>query len=171
MPMDLNAPMGGVNPGFDALQRQRGQLIRDAENAARYASSFISFKTTGWGEFLSPEAQYFTTTFVERPFVSHCFSLDGDDLIEGRYPRVTAGVHKWVLDGDGFYRGAWLFFAIETLGIQSQQTYVLPQNESTSIGLVSVPSPLAADPNYEIIHDFTFTGTAMKAIPAYLLEG
>lgn len=168
--MNLNAPVGGVDPGFAALQRQRGQLQRDAENAARYASSFVSYKTTGWGQFLAPDAQYFTTTFVERPFVSHAFSLDGDDLVDGRYPRVTAGVHKWLIDGDGFYRGAWLFFVIETLGVQSQPTYVLPQSESDTVGLVSVPVPIPADPNYEILHDFTFTGTAMKAIPAYLLE-
>lgn len=171
--MSFNVPLpstGVVTPGFQALERQRAQIIRDSENAARYASSYVSFKTTGWGEFVSPDCQYFTTTFVKRPSVSHGVSLDGDTLVAGRFPRVTAGVHKWLINTDGFYIGAWLFFVIETLGVQTSRTYVLPQTESEKVGVVSIPVPLPADPNYELIHDFTFTGIAMKAIPAHLLE-
>lgn len=169
--MSINAPMPGTRPGFEALQQQRAQVYRDAENAARYASSFVSFKTHGWGEFLSPEAQYFTTTFVKRPSVAHSFSLDGDELVEGRFPRVTAGVHKWLQDEQGFYTGAWLFFVIETMGLEFQRTLILPQSESDSVGVATVPYPVVPDPMYDIEHDFTFTGIAMKAIPAHLLEG
>ena len=169
--MNLNPPaLTPVSPGFAALEQRRAQLTRDAENSARYASSYVSYKTTGWGEFISEECQRFTTTFTKRPSVSHSFSLDGDELIDGRFPRVTAGVHKWLQDNDDFYIGAWVFFVIETFGVQSQPAYVLPTSESQRVGLVSLPVPLPADPNYEILHDFTFTGVAMKAIPAYLLE-
>lgn len=167
--MNLN-PVTGVAPGFAALEQRRGLLGQHAENSARYASAYVSFKTTGWGEFVSEECQRFTTTFTKRPSVSHSLSLDGDELVEGRFPRVTAGVHKWLQDGDGFYIGAWLFFVIETLGVQAQDTYVLPMSEADRVGLVVGNFPVVADPMYEIIHDFTFTGIAMKAIPAYLLE-
>lgn len=167
--MNLNPPQSRVMPGFEALEQRRSQIHRDAENAARYASSFVSFKTTGWGEFVSPEAQYFTTTFVRRPSVSHCMSLDGDALVTGRFPRVTAGVHKWLTDVNGFYTGAWLFFVVETMGMQFQDAYVMPTSESESVGMVSMEVPIPADPNYDILHDFTFTGIAMKAIPSHLL--
>ena len=130
----------------------------------------MSFTTTGWGEFEAPDAQYFTTTFVKRPSVAHSFSIDGDTLVDGRFPRVTAGVQKWLQDERGFYTGAWLFFVIETMGMQFQPTYVLPTDSDGMVGTVSVPYPIPADPNYTIIHDFTFTGIAMKAIPAHLLE-
>lgn len=163
--------MSMVNPGFEAMEQRRHQLMTNAENSARYASSFITYKTTGWGEFLCDEAEYFTTTFVKQPSVSHSFSMDGDTLIEGRYPRVTAGVHKWLQDSDGFYTGAWLFFVVETVGVQGRDTYVLPTAADGSVvGLVTAPVPIPADPNYEIIHSFTFTGVAMKAMPAHILE-
>lgn len=168
--MNLNPPSSPILPGFEALEQRRSQIHRDSENAARYASSFVSYKTTGWGEFVSPEIQYFTTTFTRRPSVAHSLSLDGDELVAGRFPRVTAGVHKWLRDTDGFYIGAWLFFVVETMGMQFQDTYVLPTSESETVGVVSVDVPLAADPGYEILHDFTFTGIAMKAIPSHLLE-
>lgn len=159
-----------IEPGFDALETRRSHLLSVAENSARYASSFITYKTTGWGEFLCDEAEYFTTTFVKQPSVSHSFSMDGDTLVEGRFPRVTAGVHKWIQDADGFYTGAWLFFVVETTGIQGRQTYVLPTSADGSVGLVTAPNPIPPDPNYEIVHSFTFTGVAMKSIPAHILE-
>lgn len=154
-----------VQPGFQALEQRRAQLQQVAENSARYASSYVTFTTTGWGEFLSPECQYFTTTFVERPSVSHGFSVDGDKLIEGRFPRVTAGVHKWLQDENGFYTGAWLFFVVETMGLQWQDIYVMPTAADGKVGTVHMKTPIPPDPNYTLIHDFTFTGVAMKSLP------
>ena len=159
-----------VDPGFQAQEQRRGFLEATRENSARYASAYVSYQTTGWGEFLSPDCQRFTTTFVKRPSVAHSLSIDGDDLVDTRYPRVTAGVHKWLQDERGFYIGAWLFFVVETFGLQTQPTYVMPTDSDGAVGTVAMPYPAAADPNYTIIHDFTFTGVAMKAIPAYLLE-
>jgi hypothetical protein len=159
-----------IEPGFQAQEQRRGQMEAVRENSARYASAYVSYRTTGWGEFMAPDCQRFTTTFVKRPSVSHSCSLDGDELVDGRYPRITAGVHKWLQDDRGFYTGAWLFFVIETMGLQSQQVFVQNADADNTVGLVAVPHPIAADPNYDIVHDFTFTGVAMKAIPAHLLE-
>lgn len=161
-----------TDPGFAALEQRRSRLDAIAENSARYASSFVTFTTTGWGEKQSPDCQRFTTTFVRRPSVSHCMSLDGDKLVDGRFPRVTAGVHRWLQDEQGFYLGAWLFFVIETVGLQGLDHYVMP----TGQGSVTVPAlsggstpALPSDPNYTIIHDFTFTGVAMKSLPTKAL--
>jgi hypothetical protein len=159
-----------IEPGFQASEQRRSYLEATKENSARYASAYVSYITTGWGEYQAPDVQYFTTTFVKRPSVAHSFSLDGDELVDGRYPRVTAGVHKWLQDERGFYTGAWLMFVIETVGAQFQPTYVLPTDSDGYVGVVSVPVPIPPDPNYVITHDFTFTGVAMKAIPAHLLE-
>ena len=158
-----------IEPGFQAQEQRRGQLEAIRENGSRYASAYVSYQTTGWGEFLSPDCQRFTTTFVKRPSVSHSLSLDGDTLVDGRFPRVTAGVHRWLQDDQGFYIGAWLFFVVETLGLQSQSLYVLPTDSDGLIGTVNMPVPIPPDPKYTIVHDFTFTGVAMKAIPAHLL--
>ena len=157
-------------PGFPALEQRRSHLQSVAENTARYASSFVTWKTEGWGEFLCDEVQYFDTTFIKQPSVAHSFSLDGDVLVPGRFPRVTAGVHKWLTNHEGFFTGAWLFFVVETTGIQNRATYVLPTSADGSVGLVTAPVPIPPDPNYEIVHSFIFTGVAMKAIPAYILE-
>ena len=159
-----------VNPGFQAAEQRRGYLQSVAENNARYASAFVSFKTTGWGEFQSPDAQRFTTTFIKRPSVAHSLSVDGDKLVKGRFPRVTAGVHEWLRDSNGFYIGAWLFFVVETLGLQDQKTFVMPTSATGTVNLVSLPTPAVPDPKYDLIHDFTFTGVAMKALPSNLLD-
>ena len=159
-----------VDPGFQAQEQRRGQVEAIRENSARYASSYVSYQTTGWGEFLAPDCQRFTTTFVKRPSVAHACSIDGDTLVDGRFPRITAGVHKWLQNDQGFYIGAWLFFVVETFGLQSQPTFVMPTDSDGAVATVALPYPTPADPNYSIIHDFTFTGVAMKAIPAHLLE-
>ena len=158
-----------VQPGWEALEQRRGLLQQTSENSARYASSFVSFNTTGWGEFISPDCQYFTTTFIDRPSVAHCLSIDGDDLVEGRFPRVTAGVHKWLQDERGHYTGAWLFFVIETMGLQFQEIYVMPTPADGEVGTVHMPSAIPPDPGYHMIHDFTFTGIAMKSLPSHSL--
>lgn len=154
-----------AQPGFRAAEQRRAEVTRVTENSARYASAFVSFQTTGWGEFVADTAVKFTTTFIERPAVAHAFSLDGDTLVEGRFPRVSAGVHKWLQDERGHYIGAWLFFVVETMGLQFQDTYIMPTPADGNVGTVHIKTPIQADPGYVLIHDFTFTGTAMKAIP------
>lgn len=154
---------------FQAQEQRRRHLLDTSENSARYASSFITWHTHGWGEFQSPNVQYFDTTFMEVPSISHCFYIDGDALVPGRFPRVTAGVHRWVQNERGHYTGAWLFFVIETVGLQFTSTYVLPTAVDGNVALVSATVPKPPDPNYDLIHSFTFTGVAMKTLPSTAL--
>ena len=65
---------------FVAQEQRRRFLTDTSENSARYASSFVTFSTSGWGEFQSPDCQYFDTTFVGAPSISHSFYIDGDAL-------------------------------------------------------------------------------------------
>jgi hypothetical protein len=139
-----------VDPGFQALEQRRGQLDAIRENTSRLATCQLSFHTHGWGEFKLPTAAYFTSTFVTRPFVAAGCSIDGDALVPTRFPRVTAGVYRWMTDVKGFYRGAWVFFVVDT-----RSPYL-----STTVD---------NDPGYDLIHDLQFTGIAIKALPGYLL--
>lgn len=158
-----------VQPGFQAMEQRRRFQLDTSENSARYASSFVTFNTTGWGEFQSPDCQYFDTTFIRPPSISHSFFVDGDDLIDGRFPRITAGVYRWALNERGFYIGAWLVFVVETMGMQFQKTYVLPTAVDGNVGVVNVKVPADPDPGYKIVHTFTFTGVAMKSLPSAAL--
>jgi hypothetical protein len=158
-----------VQPGFQASEQRRGQLLHTAENSARYASSFITFSTSGWGEFQSPNAQYFDTTFIRVPSISHSFYIDGDTLVDGRFPRVTAGVHRWVQNERGHYTGAYLFFVVETVGLQFQSIYVLPTAADGNVALVAAKVPVPPDPDYDLVHSFTFTGVAIKSLPSRAL--
>jgi hypothetical protein len=143
--------MSPVTPGFQASELRRGQIDATRENTARLAISQCSFTSHGWGEFKVPEVAYFTSTFIERPSVSCGSSIDGDLLIPTRFPRVTAGVYRWLTDVKGFYTGAWVYFTIDT-----QSPYIA--------------TTVIADPGYDLIHDVTFIGVAIKALPAHLLD-
>lgn len=140
-----------IEPGFQALEQRRSQLDAIRENSSRLATSRLTFTTHGWGEIKLPDVSYFSGTFIERPGVATGFCIDGDALVPTRFPRVTAGVYKWLQDSSGFYIGAWVFLVVDT-----QSSFI----ETT----------VAADPGYDLIHDFTFTGVATKALPAHLLE-
>jgi len=152
-----------------AQELRRRQVMDTLENGARYASSFVSFNTSGWGEFQSPKAQYFDTTFIKVPSISHSFYIDGDSLVDGRFPRVTAGVHRWVQNERGHYVGAYLFFVVETVGLQFQSIYVLPTAADGNVSLVAAKVPVPPDPDYDLVHSFTFTGIAMKTLPSRAL--
>lgn len=154
---------------FLAQEQRRRFLTDTAENSARYASSFVTFHTSGWGEFQSPDAQYFDTTFIKVPSIAHSFYMDGDALVDGRFPRVTAGVYRWVQNERDHYIGAYLFFVVETTGLQFQATYVLPTAADGNVALVSSKVPVPPDPNYDLVHSFTFTGVAMKTLPSRAL--
>jgi hypothetical protein len=140
-----------VEPGFQALEQRRGQLDAIRENSARLATAQLSFTTHGWGEFKLPEVAYFSATFIERPSVSYGMSIDGDALIPTRFPRVTAGVYRWLQDVKGFYIGAWVFFVVDT-----QSPFIT--------------TTVTSDPGYDLIHDLQFTGIAAKILPAHLLD-
>jgi len=141
-----------IDPGFQALEQRRGQLDAIRENSARLATAQLSFTTHGWGEFKLPEVAYFGVTFIERPLLASGVSIDGDALIPTRFPRVTAGVYRWLQDVKGFYIGAWVFFVVDT-----QSSFI-----TTSV---------TSDPGYDLVHDLQFTGIAAKILPAHLLDG
>jgi len=84
--------------------------------------------------------------------VSYGMSIDGDALVPTRFPRVTAGVYRWLQDTKGFYTGCWVFFVVDT-----QSSFIA--------------TTVTSDPGYDLIHDLSFTGIAAKILPAHLLDG
>ena len=140
-----------TEPGFDALEWRRAHLDQIRENTSRLAIAQCPCTTHGWVEFKIPTAQYFTSTFIHRPMVSIGCSIDGDALVPTRFPRVSAGVYRWVQDVRGFYTGCWVYFTVDTKDIY-------------------IPTKILKDPGYDLIHDFQFTGIAIKALPSHLLE-
>lgn len=133
-------PFVVVNPIVSNLEQHRGRIEQVRENTARQAYSFAALNTHGQGEILYPTIVPFNCTFIELPKVSTGFSMDGDLLIRGLYPVVSAGVWKWQQDRRGFYLGAYVFFTI------------------------------SGDDGYDLTHNFTFSGIALKDLPEYLLE-
>ena len=140
-----------ADPGFQALEQRRGQLDAIRENTSRLAVCQVSFHTHGWGEFMLPTASYFTSTFIDRPLVATGCSVDGDTLVDTRFPRVSAGVYRWLLDVRGYYIGAWVYFVVDT-----RSPYLT--------------TTVTAEPGYDLIHDMQFTGIAIKSLPAHLLD-
>lgn len=139
-----------LEPGFQSLQARQAAVDAIRENTSRPALCQLSFKSHGWGEFKYPDAAYFTCTFLERPWVSTGVSIDGDTLVPTRFPRITAGVFKWIQDTRDFYIGAWVFFVVDT-----QSPYIATTDPQ---------------PGYDLIHDFTFSGKALKDLPEHLLD-
>ena len=140
--------------GFETFQSQRGREAAKAtqgENLARLATVISTADSTGWGEFVVPERVDFGLAFIEMPAISHGVSLDGSKLVPTRFPHCDGGVYEWDISPKGLYRGAWVWITVETRGAQ-------------------LATDVLDDPGYEIVHHFTFVGTAMKDIPAYLLK-
>lgn len=143
--------MGLQNYGpWQSFEQQRWTVEQHKENRARYASAYCRFNSTGWGEIAFPKCFEFGLTFTERPYVSYACSLDGDQLVDTRFPRSQGGVYKWKQDSRGFYTGAWCYAVVET------QSPYIPTTE--------------AEPKYSLEHDYTFNGLAFKALPDYLAE-
>jgi hypothetical protein len=165
-----------VDPGFQALELRRQALAAYRENSARLAYCRLPFTTTGWGEFKFEKAVRFTCTFIERPAISHGLSMEGDDLVPTRFPRVTAGVYKWVIDVNGFYVGAYVFFVVESLGAQMETSVAtasgatLPTGATYTIREKSTLDRAKDDPKYNLLHDLQFSGVGIKALPAYLAD-
>jgi hypothetical protein len=129
-----------VNPLVQAAEAHRGRLEQTRENTARQAESFATITSHGVGEVQHTTVVTFDCTFVEKPSVAYCFSLDGDTLIDGYFPTSSGAVWKWQIDSRGFYVGAYVFFVI------------------------------TGDPSYDLEHYFTFAGIAIKDLPEYLME-
>jgi hypothetical protein len=134
---------------WQSIRAQQAREHQTATNSARHATSFAFLRTTGSGELRHPEVLAFDCTFIHQPSIAHGFTLDGDTLIEGSFPRVTAGVHRWRRNRIGHYTGAWVYVVVDVPG-----------------GITLAPGDLG----YALGHTFTFAGTAMKDLPDHLFD-
>lgn len=138
-----------INPWL-SMEGHRSRLRQHQENTARLAQSFAEYSTSGWGETRIQTITEFNCTFIERPHVSYGYSVDGDTLVDTRFPRCWGGVYRWKTNPRGHYTGAWVFIVAETM------SYQLNTDKE--------------EPGYDLSHYFTFTGVAMKDLPEYLLD-
>lgn len=136
--MTFNAP-------WHAIQGHLAGKEQTRENSARLAVSQGFLTTTGSGERQEAERVPFGCVFAEAPAVAFGWSMDGDELVDGQFPRVSAGVYGWDTDQKGHYLGAYIMVTVD------------------------VPTG-AEEPEYGLNLFFTFTGTAIKDIPDYLLD-
>lgn len=148
---------GAFNPWMDQ-ERHRGWLNQHAENSSRLAQSYAVFDTTGWGEVAFDQCFLFDLTFIEPPVIAYGFGvglvggaeMNNDQLVDTRFPRCSGGVYRYKTDKRGFYLGAYCFVTVDTKS-------------------PFIPTAMP-EPNYQISHWFTFTGIALKDLPADLLN-
>jgi hypothetical protein len=140
-----------VNP-WDSIRQHEADDRRHLENSARIASAYGFFSTTGWGEFAFEDCHIFGLTFIEEPSVAYGYSLDGDSLVDLRFPRAWGMVYRWKQDQRGYYVGAWVAIVVDTLSPAT---------------IADVPED---DPGYSLDHSFTFAGIALKDLPTHVLD-
>lgn len=129
---------------FDDLERRRSKVVQQAENSGRHAVVMGTFNTTGWGEVAFEDRVNFGLRFIEVPTITYSMYIDGDTLVDTRFPRCQGGVYKWQKDKRGLYIGAFCFVTVETKS-----------------PFVTTTEP---EPGYSIVHHFTFQGQAIKVI-------
>lgn len=134
------------------LERFRGEVERQRENSARFATAYAEYESTGQGGIEFGKRANFGLTFIEKPVVSYGAVVDLDalsDLLDvdpkdmPPLPIVTGYVTEWDRDDRGFYIGAWC----------AARVFFDPLDA------------VAADVNVRCEHDFSFTAVAMKDIP------
>lgn len=133
-------PFLSINPVVSSLEAHRGRIAQTAENSARQAFCYAEIATHGVGQVQHLEVVPFDCTFIEEPNVAYGFKIDGDTLVDNYFPNCSGGVWKWQQDRRGYYLGAYVFFVI------------------------------SGDPGYDLEHNFTFSGIAIKDLPEYLLD-
>lgn len=131
------------NPWLDQ-ERHRGWLNQQAENSGRLAQAYATYESTGWGEIAFETCFDFELWFIEPPAVTYGFEMDGDTLVDTRFPRCSGGAYKYRRNRQDFYIGAYVFVTVDTKS---------PYITTTEL-----------EPNYVISHWFTFTGLALKSI-------
>lgn len=129
-----------------ALVRRQAATDSQRENSGRLAFTLAEAVSTGFGDFLLPDQVTFDVDYIEMPHLMHAPVVDGDTLVENRFPRVTCGVYRWNVNSRGLYVGAWVYITVDTMSSQY---------------LVGGP-----DPGYLITHQLTFAGQALKWAPA-----
>lgn len=135
---------------WGAIEERRAHQRAIAENSGRIAKHYATWTTKGIGEIKIDECLRFKVTFIEEPtFTSGTVLAEDSDLVDGHYPRATAGVWEWEQTAKGLYTGAYLYFVVDTIG--PGQT---PGKE----------------PQYEIVHHLVWEGKAIKNVPVHLLD-
>lgn len=142
---------------FAAIQNKIIQGRQHQENKGRLAYAFGTVQTTGWGEFTFADRIDFQLAFIDRPAFMGCgssFDPDSvDDIRATRFPQSNGTVLRWDIDKHGLYRGCWVIVTVEDRSALMEPTD---------------PDP---DPNYVLIHDFTFLGTALKMMDTAQKQG
>jgi hypothetical protein len=136
---------------YHTLDAQNSMREALRENSGRLAFAYGMVETIGWGEVEIATCIDFEVSFIEQPIVSYGFSLDGDELVDTRFPRCSGGVTRWRQNGNDHYVGAWVFVTVDT-----KSPYI---------------STTENEPNYTIDHSFTFSGIALKSVSPYLADG
>lgn len=136
-------------PWFDQ-ERHRSWLNQQAENSGRLAQAYAKFSTTGWGETAFENGFTFELSFIEPPVVAYGFEIDGDTLVDTRFPRCSGGVYKFRTNSKGFYTGAWCMVTVDT-----KSPFITTTED---------------EPNYTIYHWFTFTGIAIKDLGSQVTD-
>lgn len=136
---------------YAAQEQRRGYLEQTRENSGRLARTHGTWRSTGSGELIVPEAFSFGVTFVEEPSVAYGYSLPEVDgqaqlLTAGSVPRCGGGVYRWVRDRRGFYTGCNVAFTVD-------------------FGYGGVPK------TYEVVHSMVFEALALKDLPRGIIEG
>jgi hypothetical protein len=131
-----------TNPYKQIVRGQSRQAQTD-ENASRYARFECKLVTTGSQKSQFPNPITFDCTFVQEPHVVTGIYCAGDDLDGAAvFPAVTVGISRFISSPQGYYTGAYVWFNID-------------------VGIFD---------DFEIHHYFTFSGTAIKGLPAHLLD-
>jgi hypothetical protein len=85
---------------YEQTKRNERRVELDRQTWAGTTVLQTAYETEGSGQFISDEIS-FGTVFEGRPFFSHGVELvEGQTLVAGDYPFITAGVSEWVQEPD-----------------------------------------------------------------------
>lgn len=143
----------GVQRAHD-VDRQHREA--QAENAARRATSFVTFETTGVGSIIIAQALRFDTTFLEKPSLStgvELLRLPDRTIYE--LPHVTTGVMRWLMDEREYYIGAYVWARVWCDPVLNEATGDVKDPERVR---VEAPKP-------KVRHHLVFAGEAYKKLP------
>lgn len=136
---------------WGAQRVYEGRRETQAENRSRLSHSYKKIITYGWGEIRVKVRIDFDVVYIEMPFMAHGAYIDGETLVEDRFARISAYVTDFDTNPAGNYTGCWVAITVDTMG-------------------PAIP-PAAPEPEYEIMHFFTFSGVALKNAPLYRIKG
>lgn len=137
-----------INNFFAEREQWNSQV---EENSARYAFAYGKAHSSGWGEVVVADPIMFGITYVHEPTVAYGYALDDDDqLVDGRFPRCSGGVLRWVRTPEEYYVGAYVLVTVATAD---------PLIAAQSL---DVAADFGQDPGYDITHSWTFGALAIK---------